>query len=92
MDKQLLPYQRIAAELTVENGCLQRGTRTVIPECLRARVLEELHVAHQGIVRMKLLPHAHVWWPSIDQDIELMAKQCNACQANRSKDAPGSSH
>lgn len=88
VDPQLQPYQRISAELTVEQGCLQRGVRTVIPTCLRPRLLEELHVAHPGIVRMKALARSHIWWPQIDEDIEKTALDCNPCQANRNKDAP----
>ena len=43
-------------------------------------MLEELHISHPGIQRMKLLARSHVWWPYIDQDIQEMVKGCCACQ------------
>ena len=58
--------QRIAIELTVEHGCLQRGPRTIISRNLRKRLLEELHIAHSGMGRMKALARSHIWLPGID--------------------------
>ena len=85
---ELRPYLRVADELTVENGCLQRGARTIIPEKLRKRMPEELHVAHPGIVRIKALARAHVWWPNVHNDIESVVRQCATCQRHRNKDPP----
>ena len=81
-------FQRIAIELTVEQGCLQRGPRTIIPQNLRKRLLEELHIAHSGMVRMKALARAHIWWPGIDTEIEDMVRRCSACQLHRNHNAP----
>ena len=47
-------------ELTVEEGCLLRGTRVVIPAKYQESVLAELHLNHPGIVRMKALARLHV--------------------------------
>ena len=35
-------------ELSVDNGCLLCGCRVVVPNVLRARVLEEVHQCHPG--------------------------------------------
>ena len=43
-------------------------------------MLEELHINHPGIQKMKLLAQSHVWWPHIDQDIQEMVKVCCVCQ------------
>jgi len=52
----------------------------VIPVVMRDHILDELHVSHPGIVRMKALARNHVWWPKIDADIEARSKKCSACQ------------
>lgn len=85
---ELEPYRRIAEELTVEQGCLQRGVRTVIPTCLQTRLLGELHIAHPGITRMKALARTHIWWPGLDKAVEDMVRRCNTCQLHRNVDAP----
>ena len=42
-------------EFTVDEGCLLRGTRVVIPTRYQGDVLTELHMNHPGMVRMKSL-------------------------------------
>lgn len=37
---------------------------------------------HSGIVRMKAIARSYVWWPSIDQHIENIAKSCKNCLFN----------
>ena len=72
-------------EFTVEEGCLLRGTRVVIPTRYQRQVLTELHINHPGMVRMKSLARLHVWWSTLDQDIEQTVRDCTSCQANRCK-------
>jgi transposase InsO family protein len=56
------------------------GIRVVVPQRLRQQVLDELHLGHPGVVRMKSLARSHVWWPDIDKAVESCAKSCVACQ------------
>jgi hypothetical protein len=56
------------------------GHRAVIPAKSRNQVLAELHEGHLGIVKMKSLARSYVWWPTIDKDIEHLAKSCPGCQ------------
>ncbi|PFX21818.1 Uncharacterized protein K02A2.6 [Stylophora pistillata] len=72
-------------EFTVEDGCLLRGTRVVIPAKHQETVLAELHLSHPGIVRMKALARLHVWWPALDSDIEQLVGDCETCQKTHSK-------
>ena len=72
-------------ELTVEEGCLLRGTRVVIPVKYQESVLAELHLNHPGIVRMKALARLHVWWPSLDTDIEQLVRSCEICPTSHGK-------
>ena len=55
---------------------------------LQIRLLDELHVAHPGIVRMKALARFHVWWPGLDKSIETTVRLCGTCQSHRNKDPP----
>ena len=79
-------------EITVEDGCLLRGIRVIIPTQLRERVLHELHTGHPGIVRMKSLARLHVWWPNLDKDIATIVQRCNDCQRSRNKPQPAPLH
>ncbi|XP_056135399.1 uncharacterized protein K02A2.6-like, partial [Lampris incognitus] len=56
---------------------------TVVPPKLRPRVLNKLHTAHPGVVRMKSLAQSYVWWPGIDSQIELQANSCHSCQRSQ---------
>ena len=88
--KALEPFYRRKEEITVQDGCLMWGSRVIIPPKLQKRVLDELHEGHLGIVKMKALARSYMWWPSIDQSIEAMAKTCSGCQLiqNNPKNAP----
>ena len=77
------PYLCRRNELSVENSCLLWGTKVVIPFQLRQKLLTELHENHPGIARMKALARSYIWWPNIDNDIEMTVKSCNSCQMNQ---------
>lgn len=49
------PYVKRKLELSVLDGCLLWGSRVIIPPSGRAQVMEELHEAHPGVSRMKIL-------------------------------------
>ncbi|XP_064487549.1 uncharacterized protein K02A2.6-like [Ornithodoros turicata] len=82
-DKELKPFFQRRHELSVQQKCLLWGLRVIVPPTLRRKMLDELHNSHPGIVRMKELGRSYIWWPSIDVDIEEMARICNQCQQQR---------
>ena len=49
----------------------------IVPPQGRAQILEELHESHTGA---KMLVHAYIWWPKLDNDSEQLAKNCISCQ------------
>ena len=57
---ELKPYFTHKHELTLDQGCLMWGFRTIIPPTLQESVLDELHRAHRGIARMKTTACSHV--------------------------------
>ena len=86
-DEALKPFFTRREELSAEQGCLVWGSRVVIPETFRARLLNELHEDHPGIVRMKSRARSYFWYPGIDSDIENLVSSCSACQSVQ-KDLP----
>ncbi len=90
--KSLRVYHTKMAELSVEDGCLLWGGRVIIPVSLKKVVLSELHKEHMGVSRMKALARSHVWWHGLDQDIEALAKSCQACLAVKQSPAKAPLH
>ena len=87
VDDQFQSYYCRRGEFSVQDGCLIWGNRVVIPPLLRDKVLEELHVAHPVVCRMKALARCHVWWPNMDKEIEFKVIQCETCQMNQNMPA-----
>ena len=52
----------------------------VVPEVGHQKVLEELHVGHTRMSRMKGIARVVVWWPGIDADIENEVRTCAECK------------
>ena len=59
----LKPYYTRRNQLTIEANCLLWERKVVVLEKLQSLVLEELHTAHPGIVRIKSVARVHIWWP-----------------------------
>ncbi|XP_058827953.1 uncharacterized protein K02A2.6-like [Topomyia yanbarensis] len=71
------------SEFSVQKNCILKGIRVYIPPKLRRRVLEELHIGHFGVSRMKSLARSYCWWECIDRDIEEMSRNCSNCATTR---------
>ena len=82
-DDDIKPYLSRKDELTVMKSCIMWGHRVVIPQKLHDPILDVLHCAHPGIVRMKSLARSYVWFPGIDKSIEHLVRSCHKCQENR---------
>ena len=52
-DKDLSRFTGVFSNLYIEDEVLYFGTRVVIPTVQQARLLEELHFSHIGVVKMK---------------------------------------
>ncbi len=49
---------------------------------LEPRVLQLAHESHQGVAKTKRLLREKVWFPNIDQKVEVMIMNCIVCQAD----------
>ena len=79
-DLRLKPLFHRHYEMSIEQDCLLWGIRVVIPTRYQKDMLEELHVAHPGIVRMKELARSYFWWPNVDLEIKQTVRNCSSCQ------------
>lgn len=77
--EDIKPWWRRRNELTVEAECILLGSRVVVPLILRRQVLQDLHIGHQGMAKMKALARNQVWWPELEQQIEQLVKSCSEC-------------
>ena len=73
-------YMPVRYELSTIGHVELRGTRSVIPKCLRTKCIHLAHEGHLGIVGIKLNLRSKVWWPKMDSDIEKYVKSCYGCQ------------
>ena len=83
-DDQLKMFEKKKLELSCQDHCLLWGSRVVVPPQGQQAVLRQLHSSHPGVVRMKQLARAYVWWPNMDKDIERHVRHCATCQVNQS--------
>jgi len=81
-------YRHVSSELCVCGSLVLRGTRIVIPETLRPRVLEIAHEGHLGVVATKQRLRTKVWWPGIDSQAERFIRSCHGCQLVAKADPP----
>ncbi|KAF2898925.1 hypothetical protein ILUMI_07250 [Ignelater luminosus] len=83
-DESLKPYFRRRIEIYVDQGLIMWGYRVIIPEKLRFKLLSEFHCSHLGATKMKALARSYCWWPSLDADLEELARSCATCLEMRS--------
>ena len=73
-------YILVKEELCLIGKLVLRGTRILIPQDLRDKVLQIAHEGHPGIVSMKRRLHSKVWWPGIDKEVGKFCQTCHSCQ------------
>ncbi|XP_062407384.1 uncharacterized protein K02A2.6-like [Sardina pilchardus] len=73
-------YWPMRNSISIKDGILMTGDRIVIPQSVRQIMLDRLHLAHQGIQRMKAQARKVMYWPGMSQDIEHMVESCASCQ------------
>lgn len=76
----VVQFWKIRHDLSIDDGLILFIERIVIPQPARRRVLQQLHAAHQGIVRTKRGARQLVFWPGISNDIQTLIETCATCQ------------
>ena len=70
-------YLQVAADLTIQNGLLLKGSRLVIPVAMQKTILGKIHEGHQGITKCRERAKQSVWWPSLSKQIEDLVEKCD---------------
>ena len=91
-DPGLQPFCIRRVELSTHKGCILWWNQVVVPARGQQQLLEDLHTAHPGIVRMKNLARSYLWWPGLDGDIEEKVKSCKVCQLQSAAPATAPLH
>merc|ERR1711888_127926 len=78
-DKVLAKFAGVFNELYIEEEVIYFGSRVLIPTKQQPRMLEELHMSHLGIVKMKDICRRYFWWPGITMSVEEVAARCKEC-------------
>ena len=76
----LKPFYGVQSRLSAIDGVALMDSRPVIPSPLRARVLEALHSAHQGMAGMKARARQSVYWPGLDKALRNRLDTCHYCR------------
>ena len=71
------PYWSCRDNLAVIDRVVMKGRHIIAPAELMQQVLEQLHLNHMGIKKIKLLMCESVYWVIINTDIEMQIKSCN---------------
>lgn len=76
-----LPFWRLRNSLTVAQGLLFYVDRLVVPVSLRREVLDQLHVAHQGVTKTLQRAQQAVFWPGLRRRVEDRCLSCEPCRS-----------
>ncbi|XP_039314523.1 uncharacterized protein K02A2.6-like [Solenopsis invicta] len=90
VSEEIKVFASKANEIGIENDILMWGYRVIVPFKFRKALLEEIHGAHLGMAKMKMIARQYFWWPNIDKEIEEYVKECEACRttANNPNKSP----
>ena len=76
----LQEYLNYRDTLSIKNGLLTCGSRIIVPQEMRAEMLQYIHDGHQGKERCLLRARNTVFWPKITYDIQELIERCIICQ------------
>ena len=80
IQQAIKPYWNNRDDISIQEGVLLLGSRIIIPESLRQKIMQEIHSGHQGMEKCKLRAKSCVYWPNIYKEIENMVASCSACK------------
>lgn len=77
--QDLWEYWTFRCDLIIDDSLILKGDRIVIPQSLRATLLEMIHNGHPGETKSILKARESIYWPGINNDIKDMVKKCELC-------------
>lgn len=88
LPSDIRPYWNFRDQLSMEDGILLNGKRIIIPPNQQKDILTQLHTAHLGIEKTKLLASTSVYWLGINKAIDQAVSQCKTCQQHQKAQTP----
>jgi hypothetical protein len=81
LDLDIRPYWNVKERLAIDqvDDMIVVGPRVVIPQSVHADILRDLVQMHQGVTKTRQRVRTSVYWPSIDNDIINVTKNCEEC-------------
>ena len=76
-------YLQVAADITIQQGLLLKGSCIVIPVAMQKTILGKIHEGHQGITKCRERAKQSVWWPGLSKQIEDLVEKCDKCSKER---------
>lgn len=74
------PYHAFRNELGKIGDIVVRGSRLIVPENLRERMLQLGHEGHPGRTKMQQRLRYSCWWPGMDEAIVRIVDSCEGCR------------
>ncbi|XP_033110925.1 uncharacterized protein K02A2.6-like [Anneissia japonica] len=74
-------------ELSVDNGIVMKGHKSIIPTSLQSSYTQILHKGHPGIEATKIRAREIVYWRSMCDDINKFVSSCQVCNALKAHQA-----
>lgn len=81
-------YSAFRSELSYANNVVMRGSKLIIPQILRDRMLMLAHEGHPGQSSMKRRLRDRCWWPNMDQEAIKVCEKCEGCRLVQVPDPP----
>lgn len=70
-------------ELTVEDGIIMKGHKTIIPQSLHKEYINIVHKGHPGAEATKRRARSIIFWPTMSNDITEELLSCAACNSTK---------
>ena len=80
LSEQCRQYWKVCSQHGLDDGIIVCGCHLLISFSMRFQVLQELHASHQGTVHTKLHAKLIIYWPRINNNIEIFISSYNQCQ------------
>ncbi len=79
-NSRLLEFPR---GLSVIDGVVMKGSRIVIPKCMRPAMLDSIHAGHMGLEKCLKRAGDLMYWPNMSNDIKELVLKCTICLERR---------
>ena len=73
-------HANVWSEILLQDGLMCLGTRIIVPQNMRKKVLHLLHKSHPGFARMKTQLQTLYYFPGMVANCKTLVKTCEQCQ------------